>query len=90
MLCYDGPYPDKRELTLINVADMQSSRSCLHLADLKLICFVSHRTWSDQSKICFLAYDYSQPEQNQVVFCIVNSSKMFQKKLNRDLSFMDV
>ena len=59
LLCYDGPYPDSRELTIVNMADTDGARSKLKLKNLKLITFVEHHDPTHQTKVCFLAYDYS-------------------------------
>ena len=65
LLCYDGPYPDSRELTIVNMADTDGARSKLKLQNLKLITFVEHRDPTYQTKVCFLAYDYSQKKDQK-------------------------
>ena len=82
MLCYDGCFPDSRELYLVNLADINASRTFLKLENLKIISYVQHRVWSDQTKICFLAYDYSDQfktnrSEVQVVHGILNTDKAF-------------
>ena len=29
LMCFDGPFPDSRELTIVNLADMSATRSIL-------------------------------------------------------------
>ena len=94
LLCYDGPFPDSRELTISNLADLQGAKSRIKLQNLKLIKFVEHRYWTDKTKICFLAYDYSQfPDDevtHQISHCVISCDKMFQKKKDLDMTYMDV
>ena len=82
MLCYTGPFPDKRELTLVNLADKTSTRTCIDLEDMKFMGFVNHRNWSDMIRICFLA-ERSETSadgtktRDKLYHCIFNCEKMF-------------
>ena len=89
-MSYTGPYPDSRELTLVNLADLSSARTSIQLKNMQFICQVNHRSWTDRTKVCFLAYDYSGSGKDKIVHCIINCEKMFQKKLNRDLSYYSI
>ena len=67
ILCFERPYPDGREIAIINLADMSAARNSLCLSSLKFICFVGHRsTASDRSSICFLARDDEEIGQNSM------------------------
>ena len=90
MLSYTGPYPDSRELTLVNLVDLSSTRTAIRLKNMQFIHHVHHRTWNYRTKVCFLAIDYSPFEREQIVHVIINCEKMFQKKLNRDLSYFSI
>ena len=97
ILCYDGPFPDGREITLVNLADMDSARNTLTLNSLKFICFVGHRSKdTDCSSICFLAKDLSTKgtnkwnESHSIVHCVLNCEKMFQKKIERNMGHFSV
>ena len=57
MLSFTGPYPDSRELTLVNLADLISARTSVRLENMQFIHQVHHRTWNDKTKVCYLAID---------------------------------
>ena len=113
MLCYTGPFPDKRELTLVNLADSQALRTVIRLDDTQVAYFVKHRNWSDQTKICFVAEeskdmledDVEDPEfedksgsnlpgkdrnKAEIYHCVLKCEKMFQKKLQNDMSYFSL
>lgn len=40
LLCYTGPFPDKRELTIVNLADKSAPRLYLKLENMQVLSFV--------------------------------------------------
>ena len=55
---------------------------------MQFVNFVGHSSiWSDKTKVCFLAKDFSDTEK-RIVHCIINCKKMFQKKQDNDLSYL--
>ena len=90
VLCYRDALPDRRQLVLCNLADMKSnSQKLIDLENMQFINFVGHSSiWSDQTKVCFLAKDFSDPGFTKIVHCIINCKRMLQKKQDNDLSYL--
>ena len=84
ILCFVGPYPDGKEIKLINLADKQGVLNQLDLGQLRIICFVGNRSHApDVSIVCFLAWD---TQDNQVVHCMVHCENVFRKKINKEMN----
>ena len=81
-MCYDGPYPDGRELSIVNLADKTAAKNHIKLKNLKFICFVGHESNDYTSSICFLAKDFSKTQfkvteeicEQRIVLCVLSCS----------------
>lgn len=93
LICFTGPFPDKGEIRIVNLADKKATRVSLELENMQVESFVSHRCWSDKTKICFIVQDLTKgissvnQKQDRVSFIILNCERMMQKKLAQDLSY---